>query len=161
MSEQQIIDTGYALIDQFASEAPTATMPASGIVTYQGVGAASPSGSTPSEIIATATSVYQVTAQVDFANSTMTGQAYNFQSTTPGYDISGSLGATGTVSGSSFSGTYSGSMTEQGIPVTYSGTIAGDFVGGDAAAMIGTGSGTATAQGIGTIGFNSYWGAAR
>jgi len=85
--------------------------------------------------------------------------SFNLRSTSPGATISGKLTANGTVSGSNFSGNFSGNTMEQGLPVSYSGILSGNFVGDGAAAMVGTGSGTGTVAGIGTLPIYSYWGA--
>lgn len=161
LSEAETIERGYELINEYGDASPAASVPSSGIVTYDGVGAASPFASTPQGIIDNATSVYQLTANVDFSRNEFNARAYNFNATEPGYSIDGSLSASGDISGSDFDGTFSGTLVEEGVNVRYSGVIGGSFVGRNGKGMVGVGSGTATARGFGSQRFNTVWGAER
>lgn len=160
LSENQMVDLGNRLISDYGTEPATSTMP-TGSATFMGVGAASLSGSTPSNILATATSIYQVEANVNFSSGTLSGSAYNFKSTVPGITFSGVVPFTGNVSGSGFTGSYDGTLDQQGMTVSYRGTVSGDFVGDNADAMIGVGTGVQSAPGFTSQTVYSYWGAER
>jgi len=136
-------------------------MPVVGSARFQGAGAASIVGGSPEIILANATSVYEVEANVNFATGTFTGQATNFQSTQPGITFSGSIPVTGSISGSGFNGSFNGSLGQQGTTVNYSGSVNGNFVGDNANGMVGTGIGVQSAPGFISQPVFNYWGAER
>ena len=122
-----------------ASQLPTTS------ATYTGYGANSLTSST--RTYDTAISLYQVSADIDFAAGTWTGTGSNFVSTTTNASVDGSLSASGTLGQTggqaTLSGTYSGRIVEGGQRVTYQGTIGGNFLGPNGEQLAGRGSGTA------------------
>lgn len=161
LTASQLIETGNRLEAQYASTAVTATMPTSGTASFRGIGAASTTGGSPKIIMDNAISVYEITANVDFSNGSLTGEANNFQSTDPGEIISGSIPISGNFTGSAFTGNFDGTLQESGTATNYSGSLSGNFVGTDANALVGTGTGNRTVSGDSSQNIFNYWGLER
>lgn len=165
-SFETIASEGQALIAQYGA-APTtdvANMPTTGTATYEGAAAYSTQYSSAVAISQNATTVSDVTLTADFANSTVTGTADNFHTvSTPNVTLSGSLSLNGNITGNTFNTNLNGTVTETitgltgaqaslngtQLPVSYTGSTSGEFVGSSAEAFRATGTGTGTATYLG------------
>ena len=165
-SFETIASEGRSFIAQYGTAATTdpANMPTTGTATYNGTAAYSTEYSSAVDIIQLGTTVSDVTLTADFANSTVTGTVDNFHTiSTPNVVLNGSLSLDGNITGSTFSTNLNGTITETltgltgsqasfngtQLPVSYTGTTNGVFIGSGAEAFraTGTGNGTATLMG--------------
>ena len=180
-SFETLASEGRSLIAQYGT-APTtdiANIPTTGTATYEGVAAYSTQYSSPVDISQYATTVSDVTLTADFANSTVTGTADNFHTvSTPNVTLNGSLALSGNITGNTFSTNLNGTVTETitgltgaqaslngtQLPVSYTGSTSGVFVGSSAEAFRATGTGTGTATYLGeniTQNVNAVFGGVR
>ena len=124
-------------------------MPTSGTATYQGAAAYSSTYSTAAGLAAYATTVSDVELLADFANSTISGTADNFKTSVAGVSLSGGMNVNGSITNNTFSAAVAGTVTESGanltVPVAYSGSVNGEFVGANAEGLRGLGSATGDA----------------
>jgi hypothetical protein len=177
-SFEAIASEGRSLIAQYGA-APTtdiANMPTTGTATYNGAAAYSTQYSSAVDISQYATTVSDVTLTADFANSTVTGTADNFHTvSTPNVTLDGSLSLNGNIIGDTFATNLNGTVTETitgltgaqaslngiQIPVSYTGSTNGEFVGSSAEAFRATGTGTGTATYLGeplSLTVNAFFG---
>lgn len=165
-SFETIASEGRSLVAQYGAAEATdpANMPTTGTATYNGAAAYSSDYSSAVNIAQYAETVSDVTLTADFANSTVTGTADNFHTVaTPNVTLNGSLSLNGTITGNTFSTDLSGTVTETitgltgaeaayngtQVPVTYTGSTNGEFVGSSAEAFRATGTGNGTATFLG------------
>ena len=166
-SFETLAQSGRSLIAEYGSASPTdvANMPTSGAATYRGVAAYSASFSNPVDIVAYAETVSALEVTADFASSTVSGQATNFQYFDPSVDLNGQINLNGTITGNRFNASLSGSITESagGITATgnYTGSASGDFVGASAEGLRGTGVATGDYGLFGTESVYTVFGAER
>ena len=154
-SFEQISTKGLNLVAEYGNTPVTqvSSMP-TGTATYRGVAAFSSETSNPNQIIQTAQTVSEIEIVADFSNSTLSGRAYNFKVSEPTLQditMSGEVAITnGVISQNQLTADISGTLTERAenrtLPVSYSGTVTGNFVGENAAAAIGTGSAVGSAD---------------
>lgn len=136
------------LIGEYAGEdfTPVDDMPTSGSATYNGVAAYSSSEVSPDAIRADPDSLSSITMTADFSSSDIFGRAHDFQSAR-GIDIDGGLEITGgTITGNDFDANMGGTLTEDGVEVSYDGGVVGDFVGEGAEALEGSSAAVATPE---------------
>ena len=163
-----IATKGQQLIADYGTEAVTdvGSMPVSGSATYNGAAAYSSQFSNAADISINATTVSDISLSANFAASTITGVADNFHTrVSPNISLDGQLNLVGTITGNTFSTNLNGTVTETisgmtgdaaalnglSLPVVYSGNTTGEFVGSNAGALRGVGTG---------IGATSYEGQA-
>lgn len=154
-SFEQLSTRGLDLITQYGSAnlTPVGSMP-TGSATYNGVAAYSTQTSNPSQIIQMARTVSQVQITANFDNSTISGKAHNFQVSQAGLPVTGMSGelliTNGAINQNQLTANIAGTLTETGpgfaIPVSYNGTISGDFIGNNADAIVGSGTAVGTAD---------------
>lgn len=168
-SFEALSSRGQALLSQYGSAPVTdvANMPTTGTATYRGVAAYSSDYSSPVNIAQYATTVSDIELTANFANSTISGRADNFQQRVdPNISMSGQVDVVnGTISGNTFSAALSGTINESGygltVPVNYSGSVNGEFVGSGAEAVRGTGTAVGDAGVYGQQTVYTVWGAVR
>lgn len=152
VTAESLTSDGYDLIARFQTESATsaATMPSTGSATFEGVAAYSSTGGTVQDVIDNASSVSEVTMNANFGTSRISGTANNFRPTqlTNVDQLSGQLNLEGVITGTEFSGTVQGRITEDGTPVDYGGSIDGSFLGDGALGLVGAGSATAAVNGV-------------
>ena len=165
---ESISTQGQSLLATYGTAPVTdvANMPSSGTATYSGTAAYSLDYSTAAGIAQNATSVSDVSLVADFASSTMSGSATNFKAYDPNISLDGKINVNGVITGNEFLAGVTGTVTETGyglkIPVGYSGTVAGEFVGNNADAIRGLGTATADLGIYGSdLTVNVLWGAER
>lgn len=131
-------------------QTPVASMPASGRAEYDGV-VGMAFGAAPSAV-AGAAMIGDLDLDANFATGRITGEMDDFD-TSDGRALNGQLNVSnGTISGSTFTGTIAGNLTGSGtVPGAVNGTINGEFLGADAQAIQGTGTGSSTAGTVGLI----------
>ncbi len=137
------------LVDTYddVNRALPSDMPTSGSARYDGVAAFSSTAVNPDTIVTDPDSLASVTMTADFTSSDISGRVYDFQSAQD-VDIDGELVITeGTIDGAGFSADVGGSLTEDGVDVSYDGSIVGGFLGEDAEAIEGYGAAVATPEG--------------
>ena len=154
-SFEQLSTKGLNLVSEYGSAPVTqvSSMP-TGTATYRGVAAFSSETSNPNQIIQTARTVSEIEITADFSASTLSGRAYNFkvsEPTLPDITMSGEVAITnGVISQNQLTADISGTLVERAsniiLPVTYNGTVTGNFVGDNAEAAIGTGSAVGSAD---------------
>ena len=158
--QQLIADYGTAEVTNVGS------MPVSGLATYNGAAAYSREYSDIVDISEYATTVSDISLSANFATSKITGVADNFHTrVSQNISLDGNLSLDGTITGNTFSTNLNGTVTETlsgytgdeavlngiSLPVVYSGNTTGEFVGSNAGALRGVGTG---------IGATSYEGQA-
>lgn len=168
-SFEALSSRGQALLSQYGTAPVTnvANMPTTDNATYRGVAAYSSDYSSPIDIAQYATTVSDVELTANFANSTITGHVDNFQQRVdPNISMSGRVDVVnGTISGNTFNAGLSGTVTESGygltIPVNYTGSVNGEFVGSGAESVRGTGTAVGDAGIYGQQTVYTLWGAVR
>ena len=148
-SVDDLSESGIELIERLAllPETDTLDMPVSGTARYDGYAAYSSSTSDPVRIVSDPDTLSEVQLTANFGSSTISGSATNFQSY-EGVDIDGALAITnGTIVDATLTADIGGTLTEDGVNVSYDGEIQGGFLGEDAEAIAGTGYADASVLG--------------
>lgn len=127
-----------------------ATMPVRGRAEYDGIVGLAFGGAPAS--IERADMIGELDLEADFGAGTISGEMDDFN-TRDGRELEGELRIRdGRITGSGFSGTATGSLTgSPGAPGAIDASISGDFLGSDADAITGTGTGTSAGGTVGLV----------
>lgn len=126
---------------------PIGNMPTSGTARFNGVGAYSASESTFEGVLENPDTLSKVSFDANFAKSSIQGRAYDFKSADGG-TVTGSLNiSNGVIDDNTFTADIGGRLNNRGVPVTYTGDVAGIFAGSKANALAGVGIATGKASG--------------